>query len=247
MKDLTLEELWTTGEGRGAPFAPQEVAGLPETARRYLTHAIAPGTPRASAVRLRMHGDIKLGGWHPFVAEEVIRWDRGFIWKARVSMKGLPVLGSDRWIDGEGSMRWKLLGLIPVMTGSGPDISRSALGRVQAEAVWMPSVLLGPGVRWHSPDATHTEATLTLRGQEARVTLGTDEAGRLKTVSLQRWGNPDKGDARQVPFGGLVEDEATFEGYTLPSKLRLGWYFGTERFESEGEFFRVTLDHVTFR
>jgi hypothetical protein len=247
MKDLTLDALWEAPEGRGAPFTPEEAAGLPEAARRYLMHAIAPGTPRASAVRLRMHGEIKLGGWSPFVAEEVIRWDRGFIWKARVSMKGLPVLGADRWIDGEGSMRWKLLGLIPVMTGSGPDISRSALGRVQAEAVWLPSVLLAPGVRWHSQDATHAEATLSLRGQEARVTLGTDEAGRLKTLFLQRWGNPDQGESRLHPFGGLVEDEATFQGYTLPSKMRVGWYFGTERFEPEGEFFRVTIDHAAFR
>jgi hypothetical protein len=41
-------------------FDPRRVAGLSEPLRRYLSHAIAPGALVASAVRLRMHGEIKL-------------------------------------------------------------------------------------------------------------------------------------------------------------------------------------------
>ena len=36
-------------------------------------------------------------------------------------------------------------------------------------------------------------------------------------------------------------------GITLPSRMRLGWFFGTSRFESEGELFRVTIDDAVFR
>lgn len=54
-------------------FIPGQLAGLPESARRYLAHAIAPGTNPASAVRLRMHGTIKLKGRHPFRAERAPR------------------------------------------------------------------------------------------------------------------------------------------------------------------------------
>ena len=57
-------------------------------------------------------------------AEQVIDWRRGFIWQASVKMMGLPIRGSDRLVDGYGAMRWKLLGLIPVMTAQGPDIAR---------------------------------------------------------------------------------------------------------------------------
>jgi len=39
----------------------------------------------------------------------------------------------------------------------------------------------------------------------------------------------------------------SFGGYTLPTRLRAGWHFGTERFESEGEFFRVTIDDAVSR
>jgi hypothetical protein len=50
-----------------------------------------------------------------------------------------------------------------------------------------------------------------------------------------------------VSFGGLVEEEASFAGYTIPSRLRVGWYFGTDRFEPDGEFFRVTVDEARYR
>lgn len=42
--------------------------------------------------------------------------------------------------------------------------------------------------------------------------------------------------------GGVVEREGTFDGYTIPTQLRIGWHFGNERFENEGEFFRSSFN-----
>lgn len=33
----------------------------------------------------------------------------------------------------------------------------------------------------------------------------------------------------------------------IPTRMRVGWHFGTERFESEGGFFRVAIDDATYR
>ena len=66
------EELWNSPEtvvGQAVPVPP---ANLPAAARLYLEHAIVRGTPLASAVRLRMRGEIKLRRWLPFTAEQVI-------------------------------------------------------------------------------------------------------------------------------------------------------------------------------
>src|ERR1022692_4923125 len=143
-----LDELWSSVSPSQRTFERSQLSGLPEAARRYLTHAIAPGTPLASAVRLRMHGEIKLGRWLPFTAEQVIHWGRGMIWRATVRMYGMPITGFDRLLDGAGAMRWKLLGIIPIMTASGPEITRSAAGRVTAESVWLPSALCRDEVAW---------------------------------------------------------------------------------------------------
>lgn len=42
------------------PFDLSMLADLPEPARRWLTHAISPGTPLWRSVKLEMHGTIKI-------------------------------------------------------------------------------------------------------------------------------------------------------------------------------------------
>jgi hypothetical protein len=193
-----------------------------------------------------MRGEIKLGGWLPFTAEEVIRWNRGFIWAASIHFYGLSIRGSDRFLDGEGAMRWKLLG-IPVMTAAGPQITRSAIGRLQGESIWLPSVLCGEDVVWTEQDSFHPRAHFNVQNETADLDLAIDDHGRLKTVKLPRWGNPDGSDYGYVDFGILAEEENAFDGYTIPTRLRAGWYFGTDRFESKGEFFRATIDGAQYR
>ena len=82
----SLDDLWVSAPPASRVWRPSEVSNLPEPARRYLTHAIAPGTPLASAVRLRMHGQIKLKSWLPFTAEQVIRSDGGMTSMASLSL-----------------------------------------------------------------------------------------------------------------------------------------------------------------
>ncbi len=149
---FSLDDLWSSVRPGARVFDPAQVSGLPEKARRYLEHAIGAGTPLASAVRLRMHGEIKLKGWHPFTAEEVILWNRGMIWRATVRMFGMPIRGGDYFIDAQGAVRWKLFGILPIVNVSGPDIRRSAAGRVNIESVWLPSVLCGDAVSWTAAD-----------------------------------------------------------------------------------------------
>jgi hypothetical protein len=243
----SLDELWKSAPPAEQALGPGHLSGLPTAVQRYLEHAIAFETRLALSVRLQMHGEIKLKRWFPFTAEQVIRWDRGMIWRATVRMYGIPIRGFDRLIDGEGEMQWKVLGIIPLMTAAGSDITRSAAGRVHAETVWLPSVLCHEDVTWTAPESSRAHACFAVEGERAELELTIDDIGRLQSVKLRRWGNPDSTEYRYADFGGLVETEDTFDGYTIPTRLRVGWYFGTERFESEGEFFRCKIDHAEFR
>ncbi len=243
----SLQRLWEQAPPATSVFSPGRVTGLPATARRFLEHAIAPGKPLASAVRLRMHGEIKLRGWCPFTAEQVLDRERGMIWNANVRMNGLPVLGFDRIVGGAGEMRWKMLGLFPVMAASGPDVTRSAAGRLIAELIWLPSALAHPDVEWRAIDSSRVEAVVSAQGQTAALEIGIGNEGRVESLKLPRWGNPGGGEFAEVPFGGVAEKERTFGGYTIPTRLRVGWFYGTDRFESEGEYVRVTVDGASFR
>lgn len=246
--DRVLEELWETTPPARELFDPRRVADLPDAARRYIRHAVSPGAKLASAAHARMHGHIRLKGeWHPFEAEQVLRWDRGFVWKATVKMNGLPVVGSDRWVNGEAAMRWNLLGLFPVARGGGPQIARSAAGRFNAESLFLPTALLDGGVRWLEGDPSHAGAVVKAHGEESRIELTIAQSGAVRECRVVRWGDPDGRGFRYVDFGGVIEEERCFGGLTVPSSLRLGWFYGTDRFTREGEFFRATVDEVEYR
>ena len=251
-KSTSLDALWESATPTELVFNSDKLAHLPEAAKQYLEHAIAPGTKLASAVRLKMHGEIKLKKWIPFTAEQVVCWEHGLIWSATAWMNGfLPIVGSDRVIDGVGAMKWKLLGLFPVMTASGEDITRSSIGRLESESLCLPSVFYRDDVSFTStalsPLDSNLHSSFVVQGDRAELDFTIDQTGRLKTFKLPRWGNPDGAEFRYVDFGGTLEDDRTFCGYTIPTRLRIGWYFGSERFESEGEFFRATIDDAIYR
>ncbi len=254
-KQVSMEELWRSSPTIDHRFTPELFTDLPPSARRYLERAIsqklrenAPDTPLATAVRLWMHGDIKLGKkWYPFKGEEVICWNRGMIWRATTWMQGLPIWGADRVVDGVSDVQWKILGLFPVMKGSGDDVTRSAVGRLQGETVWLPSVLCHPDIAWTELNASQVQANFTALGAPAHLTLTVSEAGVLECVKFGRWGNPEGEAYHYVDFGVKVEESGTFEGYTIPMCIRAGWFFGSDRFESEGEFFRCTIDKAIYR
>jgi hypothetical protein len=246
-REISVESLWDRAPAGERVFSSAQIAGLPAAARRYLQHAIAPGARLAAAVRLRMHGEIKLRRWLPFQAEQVISRDRGMIWQAAVRMHGLPIRGSDRLVDGKGSMRWNLFGIIPVMTASGADVTRSAAGRVGGESIWLPSVLCEDTVSWSETSAAQPHASFTVHGVKIELDLTLDGSGRLKTAELPRWGNPEGAGFHSADFGVMVEEEKTFDGYTIPTRLRAGWYFAGDRFAADGEFFRATIDSAEYR
>jgi hypothetical protein len=226
-------------------FNPAVVAGLPEPVRRYLAHAIAPGTPLWQSVEVSMVGHIKIGAWRPFTATQVVAQPRGYIWAANARLFGIPVMGYDRLSGGTGEMRWRLLDLLSVVSTDGPDMARSAAGRLASEIALIPTAF--GGATWIGGDRPDTAVASWGSGeQEERVELHLGPAGQLRSVLMQRWGNPDGRPFDRYPFGVTVDGERTDAGVTLPAVVRAGWWRGTDRQDS-GEFFRARITKVTFR
>ena len=113
--------------------------------------------------------------------------------------------------------------------------------------MWLPSVLAAEEVRWTADDASQPRARLRINGEAADLALTIDSQGGLQAGALLRWGNRRGGPFRYVAFGAVVDEERRFAGHTIPSRLRVGWYIGSDRFEREGEFFRGTVDSATYR
>lgn len=225
--------------GDEGSFADDEIAELPEPVRRYFTASIKPGAALAVAARLRMGGEIKLDRWMRFRARQILNPHAGYVWAARV---GGIVTGADHYVAGEGGMDWKLAGLKRLVHADGPDVSRAAAGRGAVEAVWIPTALLPRyGVEWTAGDDHTIRAAWSIDEHPIKLQLRIDDDGLVESAVLDRWGDPDEtGTWGFHPFGGDLTAHATFHGLTIPSAGRVGWFYGTDRWD-EGEFFHFEL------
>ena len=195
-------------------------------------------------VQLSMRGQIRLGRWRPFTATQVLAPPAGYIWAATVRLAGLSVTGYDRLSSGTGEMRWRLLRLIPVQTAAGPDITRSAYGRLAGEIALIPTAF--QHATWTQGEHPGTAIAAWRFGDDtetAELRAGAD--GQLLEVMVNRWGNPGGRPFRRCPFGVSVQAETDFGGVTIPSQFTAGWWRGTGR-QAEGEFFRAHITHAQF-
>lgn len=243
-RQLQLQRPDTPGER----FHAGMIEDLPEVARTYLLHAIAPGTLLAQAVELTMSGTMRLapdGAWLPMQAQQLLAPPHGFLWQATVGRGLARFSGADYYLDGAGRMNFRLGGIVPVARASGPDTARSARGRLAGEAIWNPAALLPQrGTTWTPIDAQSARATLAVDGERIPVTVTVEPNGRLRSVSLLRWGDRTAdGRFDAIPFGMAATAEATFDGYTIPVAGRGGWWFGTDRFF---DFFHPVITSAHF-
>lgn len=246
------DRIWAELELRGGAetFDPASVDGLPEPARRYLLHAIAPGTPLARSVRLRMTGEMRMSPGAetiPMRAEQILAPPHGLVWRAEVGTGLQRFSGFDRYARGTGEMRWWLGGIVPIVSAGGPDVSRSAAGRVAGEGVLLPSALLpSRGARWEAVDDSTARVHLDVGGERVTMTLTLAPDGRPLRASLLRW-KDDAGAGRPGYVRFMVDelaDERTFGGYTVPTRFRAGWRLGDP---DEFPFFYAVIEDARFQ
>jgi hypothetical protein len=221
-------------------FAPAMVSTLPAAAQRLLLHAIEPGVPLWRSVELEMHGEIRLGRWRRFTARQVLTPGVGFVWAATARFFGLPVSGYDRYTAGVGEMRWRLLGAVPVLTAAGADVTRSAAGRLAAEAIFVPTTFdLASWTDGATPDVARR--TWRVGDNEDAVDLHVGFDGTLRAVTMQRWRQTGKAPAQRRPFGVTMLAEGRFAGLAIPVRFA-GWWDTP----GDGDFFRAEITAATF-
>lgn len=241
-------------------FTEEMVADLPVPVQRYFLHAIAPGTPLATSVRLTMRGQFRLGRdqpWLPMQAQEILS-AKGFVWRAKIGRGLSQFQGADYYCDRSGKMQFALLGLVPIVNVQNADTARSAIGRLVAELMWLPSALLPQqGVQWKAIDDSTIQAQLQVDDEPVTLTFVTNAEGKLLAGYALRWGESlqdgkaesTKDDSSKddswsyMPMGGKFNAEQTFDGFTIPSQVGVGWWFGSEQYF---EFFQSTIEQAEF-
>ncbi len=252
LADQRVEQLWAalTANPGSEVFDPAMVDDLPEPAQRYLLHAIAPGAPLAQSVVLHMHGSIALD---PGIERQAMRAQelltaRGLIWRAWVGEGVMRFSGHDYFALGEGAMRWFLWGMVPVVQARGPDLARSAAGRVALEVpLWLPSALLPQaGARWEAVDERRARVHLKVGSEELAPTLTVAADGQLERIEMPRWDVRGlDGQPGYVPWlGEVLGEEKTFGGYTIGVRVRATAKAGTAQ---ANPFFEAVVTAAEYR
>jgi hypothetical protein len=251
------DELARPGDGPLVHFEPSMVEGLPDPARRFLLWSIEPGTPLARTAELSMSGTIILDparGPISMEAVQVLAPPEGFVWSARTHGGLMRIRGYDRFSRGEGEMRWKLFGLIPVMRATGEDVTRSAAARLLMEGVMVPGYLVpvpdggaeerpqqarDGTPRWEAVDDRHARFRATVAGEEVVTTVEVDPDGRPLRAWAERW-SEGVYERFQVELSGEINSG----GYRIPSRVQAGWRLGDP---DEFRFFDATLTRIEYR
>ena len=220
-------------------FDLASVADLDEPVRRYLGHALADGGVLHERVELRMTGRIKVGPWLGFSATQRFDGPR-FEWRARAGVgRAKPLHVVDRYADGRGSTDGLLFGRWSFMHADDEHTARAAAARGAAESIWVPANLLpARGVRWRAEAEDHIVASVPVPPERPDVHLRIDGAGRVTSVSLQRWGKVGRPGYGYIPFGGDIRAERRFGDVVVPSRITAGWWYGTPRY---APFFDATI------
>lgn len=242
-------EMWRRLEDARSPaplpiFDDATLAELPPPAARWLGRVLPPATPLHDCALIDMHGEIRIGSrWYRFTAEQILRAGVGFVWRATVGGRILRFVGADLLGPDDARLEFRLHGLIPVARESGPDVARSAAGRLAAETVaWLPTCCTPQaGAGWSPVDDEHAVVALEAAGETVDVEVSVATDGRLRSVRLRRWNaSADPPDLQW--FGADVDRELTTgAGTTIAGSAAVGWGHGTPEWSS-GEFFRYIVD-----
>ena len=139
-----------------APVTEADLAGLPPVAARYLRAMGVVGRPRTWSLRAHFAGRFRRGPDQPWMRCDAWQYNSAIevarLFRMRLMLSGVvPMWGWDTYRFGAGRMHGKLLDLVTVADGSGPEFDASELVTWLNDAVLLaPGMLLTPRVAWDS-------------------------------------------------------------------------------------------------
>ncbi|CAM2064475.1 DUF6544 domain-containing protein [Sulfidibacter corallicola] len=223
-------------EAARAPIAPPtvdfaELEPLPPPVQRYFRAVLRDGQPFVSAVRAEQTGTFntsqQVPRWKPFTATQRITTRRpGFVWDARVRMgPGLDVHVWDAYLDGEGILTGKVLGLATVVhVSSCQALAEGELMRYFGEATWYPTALLpSQGVRWQAVDERSAKAILRDGDIELTMLFRFDERDLIESFYVTSRGRTVGDRVVATPWEGRYGRYERHGGMLVPIEGEVRW------------------------
>lgn len=235
------------GPGDPAPVTEDDLAPLPDAARRWLRAAGVVGRPRTWSFRVRFRAQFRLRPGQPWLQAESWQYTNALaparVYAMRIDMArgALPLFGLDTYAAGRGRMVGRTLGLVKVVDGRGPELDLGELTTYLNDAVMLaPSSLLVPAVTWDEVDDRDVAITDAGLVSRARVTLD-DRDEAVDFVSSDRFADLPGGMVR-APWSTPRTEWVDAHGRVFPAGGRAVWHLEGGDYEyGRGAFLPETL------
>jgi len=227
-----------------APVIDDDLAPLPEPARRWLCWSGVAGRPQDIRFEARLRGRFRRGlgqPWMPMDAWQVNALHpigRVFVMRLDVAHV-VPMVGRDTYLAGQGRMVGTLFGLVTVADGAGEPFDVGELTTWLNDAVVLaPSMLLDDRVTWATLDDRSFGVAVSDHGRTVSATVSVDDEGAVTDfATTDRFADLEGGPVRaewRTPIDGWTERA----GRRLPTRCQAVWHLpdGTALFYVDGTF-----------
>ncbi len=233
LSDEVFELVAAAGPADPPVLTETSLVGLPEPVQRWLHASGAVGRPRPRTVRVQYDGEFRLGEdqpWLPYTSQTYYTTNPpALLWMVKMRMFGVvPIVGRDRYRDGEGSIKMKILSLVPVANKTGGGLNQGALLRYLGETIWFPAGALAPYITWEPRDAGSAIATMSYDGVTASLTIFFDAEGRVVREETAARYNDARG--RPERWSIPITAHGRFGGVEVPTEGTGAWHYDTGDF-----------------
>lgn len=225
----------------------KDIDHLPDPVQKHLQYAGVIGTPYITEVELKQTGEFKIDKdkpYSPITAKQTYSVNKPeFEWKAKLKLNPLmTVYGYDRLINGEGLMKMKVLGFIPVMTMRSKELNQGSLVRYLSEMIWFPQGFLAEFISWESVNDNQALATLSSPTMSVTGLFTFDDVGRITNFTSERY-YVSKGDMRFAKWSTPIDEYGEMAGLRLPLCGRAVWNFP----EGDLEYAKIRVTEIVYR
>jgi hypothetical protein len=206
-----------------------DIFDVPPIVARYFRWALSEGQRFVQEAWIRSAGSFLVGsrgGWSVFGATQHFTVEPpSFVWAATVyMMRMFPIHVRDSYQNGEGALRARLLGMIPVANRSGTtQLAEATLQRFLTEAVWFPTALLPRiGLYWTPVDDVTATATISDHGHTVSADFHFEPDGVMTGATALRYRDV-KGVMELTPWQTHVWDYTRVDGMMVPTNAMAEW------------------------
>lgn len=221
----------------------EDMQGLPELVRNYLSYTGVVGKPKVWNFRVvfdgRMKSNPNSGNWMKIntVQYNFIK-NPTRLFYIKGSVAGIPCFGLHDYRNETGTMLVKVLGLVPVVNGKGKEMNEGDCVTLFNDMCFMaPATLIDKRIVWEEMDDGKVKAVFTNGSIQISAVLYFNDKGELVNfVSNNRYMSETGGTFEKLPWSTPVRDYNEINGVKLPSHADAVWTMRDGSKYTYGEF-----------